>query len=170
MLQTSGSGHWEMSDRFKINTPDVSAEDFGDEIIAINLKNGHYHSLRGVGAQIWKLLEQGYSVDDASTALRQAFPNGTDTIASDVRDFATELQKADLIVPAAGAGALPAAPTLLRSGESYARPAVESFTDMEKLLLLDPIHEVDLLTGWPRQPDSPAGDGIVAPPDSQDRK
>ncbi len=159
-----------MSDRFKINTPDVSAEAFDDEIIAINLKNGHYHSLRGVGFHIWKLLERGHSLDEASAALRHAFPNETDTIASDVRDFAAELQKAELIVPAAAAGASAAVPNMSRSGESYVRPVVESFTDMEELLLLDPIHEVDLLTGWPRQPDDPAGDRTVAPPDTPNRK
>lgn len=159
-----------MSDRFKINTPDVSAEAFDDEIIAINLKNGHYHSLRGVGFQIWKLFEQGYSVDEASDALRRAFPTEADTIASDVRDFAAQLQKAELIVPAAATGALAAAPNMSRSSESYVRPAVETYTDMEELLLLDPIHEVDLLTGWPRQPDDPAGVSTVSPPDTQNRK
>ena len=33
--------------------------------------------------------------------------------------------------------------------ESYEAPAVHKYTDMENLLLLDPIHEVEEEAGWP---------------------
>ena len=33
----------------------------------------------------------------------------------------------------------------------YVPPQIERFTDMQELLLLDPIHEVDD-TGWPHTP------------------
>jgi hypothetical protein len=33
----------------------------------------------------------------------------------------------------------------------FEQPVLEKFTDMEDLLLLDPIHEVNLQSGWPNQ-------------------
>jgi len=163
-----------MNDRFRINTPDVSAEAFDDEIIAINLSNGHYHSLRGIAFQIWTLLEKGYSLDETSAALKLAFPGGPDAIVRDVGDFAAELHAAGLIVPASPAAGDPLPPIEPLSlstipGGNYAKPVIESFTDMESLLLLDPIHEVDLLTGWPRRPDDPAEDNGTSLPDAQNR-
>jgi hypothetical protein len=38
----------------------------------------------------------------------------------------------------------------------YEPPAMESFSDLEDLLLLDPVHEVNTELGWPHQP-APGG-------------
>ena len=53
-----------------------------------------------------------------------------------------------------GASASPPAPGASDGAAlgAFAPPAFEKFTDMEELLLLDPIHEVGD-TGWPRKPD-----------------
>jgi hypothetical protein len=34
---------------------------------------------------------------------------------------------------------------------AFAEPILQKYTDMEALLLADPIHEVDKSTGWPHQ-------------------
>ncbi len=44
------------------------------------------------------------------------------------------------------------------SNVPYAPPALETYTDMQELLLLDPIHDVDE-TGWPAaRPHQATGD------------
>ncbi len=69
-----------------------------------------------------------------------------------VRAFLKELQEEQLIVTepaeilAAPAGPLPPAAS---------RPALQKFTDLQDLLMLDPIHEVDE-RGWPHA--RPPGD------------
>lgn len=165
-----------MDSTFQLNLPDVSAEAFDGEIIAINLKSGHYHSLRGTAFHAWTLLMQGCSVGQAGAALGQLFPEAADAIAGDMREFVAELQAAELLVPAsAPAGPAPAAIDLPAPAGPYEKPVVESFTDMQELLLLDPVHEVDLLMGWPRKPeqDADGGDPAVAAgaarPQSEDK-
>jgi hypothetical protein len=57
----------------KINDPDVSAEVFDSEVLAINLRTGHYHSLRGSAVPLWSLLTSGVSVTDAARELAQFY-------------------------------------------------------------------------------------------------
>lgn len=155
---------------FRLNAPDVSAEAFDGEIIAINLKSGHYHSVRGVGFQIWHLLMRGCSVGQTAATLARAYPAEAAGIAGQVRQFVGELEAAQLVVPLSVPPEVPAEPVDLPTvvGE-YARPVLESYTDMQELLLIDPIHEVDVLMGWPRTPggaetsDGPPGPGDRPP-------
>ena len=39
---------------YRLNEPDVSAEVFDEEVLAIDLKTGHYHSLRESGVFLWQ--------------------------------------------------------------------------------------------------------------------
>jgi len=64
--------------------------------------------------------------------------------------------------PAAPSSPLPP-PT--PTGEAFRPPTVAVYSDMEDLLLLDPIHDVDE-TGWPVRADVPAADPGHAPDDS----
>ena len=49
-----------------------------------------------------------------------------------------------------------AAPPSLPSGLDAALfakpPTLEVFTDLAELIMMDPVHEVDVLEGWPRRP------------------
>lgn len=45
-------------------------------------------------------------------------------------------------------GTLPSAP------HPFSIPASQKFTEMQELLLVDPIHEVDPQAGWPHPPNS----------------
>src|SRR4051794_38301552 len=70
-----------------------------------------------------------------------------------VEGFASQLVAEQLLVPVAGTedqpatawqppGAAPGLPA------AYGAPALNKYTDMQELLLLDPVHEVDE-AGWP---------------------
>jgi hypothetical protein len=138
---------------YRLNAPDVSAEDFDGEVLAINLKNGHYHSLRGAGFQVWTLLIRGYSLDETIGIIARTYPNEAKVAAEDSRKFVMELVSAQLIVPMDGPiGSMRANVDLLNVVGPYMTPVLESYTDMQELLLIDPIHEVDVLTGWPHKP------------------
>src|ERR1035438_9324549 len=49
------------SDRFELASPRCVAEDFGGEIVAINLDNGRYYSLRGFAFAVWHDLLAGHT-------------------------------------------------------------------------------------------------------------
>jgi hypothetical protein len=133
--------------RYRINEPDVTAETFDDEVIAINLANGRYHSLRGSGAWLWHALAAGLGMRDAIDRLLtlEGCPaDAADQAAAFVERIAAEA----LIVadPERAAGPPPAGPV------SFLVPQLETFTDMENVLAIDPIHEVDVQGGWPHTP------------------
>ena len=68
-----------------------------------------------------------------------------------VTEFLTGLEQAGLIVPAIARQEEDSAGGWLRSRNlptAFQKPTFEKYTDMQQLLLLDPIHDVDD-TGWP---------------------
>jgi hypothetical protein len=142
-----------MPEFYKLNAPDVSAETFDQEIIAVNLNTGHYHSMRDVACLAWTLLTSGHAVEQTVTKLALAYPEQAEVAASDLRRFVDELVAAHLVVPTAVSSEADRVQLeALSVPGAYAPPILESYTDMQALLLIDPIHEVDILQGWPQQP------------------
>jgi hypothetical protein len=136
--------------RYRINEPDASAEIFDEEVLAINLSHGHYHSIRGTGVEMWKLLISGSDAAQVVEAMQAAYATDRMTLAADVEGFVKRLVAAGLLVEDAGAGsASPAAPIRSPDMAGYSPPIFESHADMQELLLIDPIHDVDVMVGWP---------------------
>jgi hypothetical protein len=125
----------------EVATPKCSAEDFDGEIVAINLDTGRYFSIKDSAAVIWHDLASGQPVETILAAV-----SADAALAGAVEQYIAELQKEGLMRTAAAPGTV-AAPTPATVG--MAHPGLESFGDMESLLLLDPVHEVDDSEGWP---------------------
>jgi hypothetical protein len=153
--------------RFRVNRPKIVSETIDDEVIILNLDRGHYFSLRQSGAEIWHSLDHGASADEIIAHMTGRYIGDGRDIGSAVLRLISECQAEELIVPLGAPtsvgdqGAPRSAPTEPRT--DFIAPELTKFTDMEDLLLLDPIHEVDE-TGWPHQ-QAPAGhaDGAVGP-------
>ena len=147
--------------RFKINSPTVVHETFDDEVVLIHFDTGSYYSLDGVGTHIWGLIGSGASLRDIVESTAQQY-EGTRALIEDAVDrFIVELQEEDLIAPhkakdpTSSEGLEEALePGSGNEGRRFAAPVISRYTDMQDLLLLDPIHEVDD-PGWPSvKPDS----------------
>jgi hypothetical protein len=132
---------------YLLNSINVVCDTIDGEVLAIRSDNGAYYSMRGPSATAWVAIVSGASLDVA--ALLVAAHHGVDAgaVRTDLGEFA-ELLAAELLVVAApdvhGTIELPDE-TL---GVPWESPSFEKYTDMEDLLLFDPIHEVDV-TGWP---------------------
>lgn len=141
--------------RYHINEPDASAEVFEEEVLAINLGTGDYHSLRGAGVVVWRLLAEGHDSVAAARWLAAHWDRDEAATRAELEALATSLVDRQVLRPAA-ASASPAAltppPWLAEAPRAYAEPILETYADMQDLLLIDPIHEVDV-TGWPHQPE-----------------
>ena len=136
--------------RYRINEPDVTAEAFEDEVIVINLANGRYHSLRGTGSWLWQALTAGLGRREAIDRLLGA--GAADPAAAEqAAAFIDRLAAEELLVSAPERAG--GAPADLRAPGAFLAPLIETFTDMENLLAIDPIHEVDM-QGWPHTPGS----------------
>jgi hypothetical protein len=119
-------------------------------MVLVNLENGSYYTLDRVGLDIWDQLVAGADRDGVSKAMAVSDESRRDEIEKAVNTFIDTLAAERLIV-AAPDGEPPAglpAPASRGNGRSFTAPVLQRYTDMQELLLLDPIHEVDE-AGWP---------------------
>jgi hypothetical protein len=134
---------------YQANAPKVVYEAFEDETVLINLDSGNYYSFSGSGALIWDRLVAGEPVPSIIEYLGERFPDATD-IPLSVEDFVRELVEENLIVkdPSGAAKNIKQAKAQIPSLARFEKPVLQKYSDMQDLLLLDPIHEVDEM-GWP---------------------
>lgn len=133
--------------RFLIKDTNIVAEIFGDEVVIVNLESGIYYSLRGTSAQVWIRLQNGYSLTEAIDELSSMYDGSPAEIAELAEAFTRELINHQLIkISSNGTERIPADSNLPRS--LFTKPVIEIFSDMQDILLLDPVHDVDP-EGWP---------------------
>jgi hypothetical protein len=138
---------------FRANTPHVVHEIIDGEAILVNMQTGRYYSAGEVGAVVWGLIEAGTPVPAIVERVATRYRGTREEIAAGLQPFFAELEREGLIVPHDGAGvdANGAPPAGAPSVQApFVAPALRTYTDMEDLLLLDPIHDVDE-TGWPNR-------------------
>jgi len=145
-----------LATRYRINTPGVVHETFDDEVVIIDFDSGSYYSLDASGAVVWNLLQGGATVPGIVSGMARRFEGEQADIARAVKQLVVELEQENLIVPD-GAGEPEVIAEPVDVAPEGARPALETpilqkYTDMQELLLLDPIHDVDE-TGWPNLPE-----------------
>lgn len=139
--------------RWVINSPSVISEILDGELVIMNRLSGKYHTSAGTGPLIWLCIERGMSRPAILKAMAGACSVGEDRIAPDLDAFVEELVSQGLICNATGeqVAAEPEPPALSRT--AYEGPELSSYSDMQDLLLLDPIHDVSE-EGWPARPPS----------------
>jgi hypothetical protein len=143
--------------RFQINAPGVVAEVIDGEAVIMNLASGHYFSAQGVGAWVWQQLEAGTPVHDVVDTLTTHFAAPPATIQPAIDTFVAALLEHDLLVERRDDTGAPSAVVTSELPAEWRAPSLGVFTDMEDLLLLDPIHDVSE-AGWPM----PKADGPAA--------
>ena len=141
------------ADSYQINEPAIVSETIDGEVVIINLDQGSYYSLRGSAAEIWGRLQEGDGADALLQRLGQVFEGDEAEMSGTLSGFLSQLLAEEILRPAPEAAAHRSAaePSLGAVPDekvTFAAPLLEKFTDMEHLLLLDPIHEVDE-AGWP---------------------
>lgn len=145
--------------RYRVNTSQVISETIDGEAVMINLPTGNYYSLNDAGGEVWTLIERAASVDEMVAALASRYDGSPPEIERSVGELIDRLLAEELIVPSPaeeaidGGDAAMAAPTTAPSEQRrpFQAPKLEKFTDMQDLILLDPVHEVDA-KGWPHLP------------------
>jgi hypothetical protein len=137
---------------YRINSPQVISETVAEETIIVNLATGHYFNLQGTAVEIWDALERGEDVDGIVDSLGQRYEAANGAISEAVDELVQSLVDNDLIVADESREAIPAAAAGSRNGDGgrlpFVAPSFTTFTDMQDIILLDPVHEVDS-RGWP---------------------
>jgi coenzyme PQQ synthesis protein D (PqqD) len=136
--------------RYVVRSPAVVHETIDGEAVIINLESGAYFSAEGASATAWQTIAGGASAADLVAAVGERYQGGEAEIATAVAQFIAQLNQEGLIRPAEPTDGAPVASP---SPPPAAKPAftelsLRIFTDLQELLLLDPIHDVDEV-GWP---------------------
>jgi Coenzyme PQQ synthesis protein D (PqqD) len=130
--------------------PQVIHETIDGETIIIDLATGTYFSLQGTAPAIWNGLTRGESDEQILTDLRSRYSGDPEEITASVVAFLAELSGNQLIAPSDSPASThaPALPTASAERTPFAVPKLERYTDMQDIILLDPVHKVDS-QGWP---------------------
>ena len=133
---------------YTINRHDVVDEVIDGEAILINLKSGSYYSLEGTACAIWERLLLGPLCEGALPMFMGQHFEGADPARTvEVKKFLEEMVTNGLL-HASDSNAEIVNDTTTKNRVAYASPVLSKYTDMEALLLIDPIHDVTP-TGWP---------------------
>lgn len=136
----------ESGTNYRIDEDRVTHEVFEGEVLAVNLDTGIYYSMPGLGGLVWTWIVEGVATSDLARLLSEACLDVPETFESDVRTFVGQLAAGGLIIPSSTAAAV--TPTMPAGRRPFKPLKLEVFTDMQDLLLLDPIHETED-AGWP---------------------
>lgn len=129
-----------MSSRtLSINSQIVASQIFDTEAVIINLGNGIIYTMDGVGADIWRLIEERRNTAFIAGDLARTYDVTAEQALIDVGAIVQELIAEDLIVesdeiPAAG----PAPRESSGTPAPYVKPILVRESDMRDVLALDP--------------------------------
>jgi hypothetical protein len=135
---------------FRVNEPSVIYQTFDQEVVAVHLNTGSYHTLPGIAGETFLLIgSTGSSSRELAAALATRYDAPVSVMERDLDIFLAQLLDQEMIVAIDG-------PTSPRSAEpaptsplaAYTAPRLESFSDLEGLVLIDPVHDVGA-AGWP---------------------
>ncbi len=123
---------------YRIAPPPIIYEILDGEVVILNLEAGIYYNLKESGAEIWQLLQNGASLEQIA-----AYYEGAEDVRAEIDSFLKELLAEKIIIFSEES-------ELVNPIERrpFRRPVLHRYSDMQELLLLDPIHEVDQI-GWP---------------------
>ena len=140
---------------FQINAPTVVAEIFDDEVVIINLESGAYYSLGQSGRLLWQQLQPGATVNELIAQVATIYASAPSEVTPAIAQFMAQLAQEQLIVPVTrpiesqAFHAVKAETRFKQTNQGpFTAPTLNKYTDMQDLLLLDPIHDV-AETGWP---------------------
>jgi len=132
--------------RYRLNDRDLVSEVLDGEVIVVNLQSGTYYSTLASGADIWNALLSGCSVEEVADWLARGAEEKRAHIAAEVARFVSELVAENLILSTDSDSIR--RPDDLGTAPAFVTPELHKYTDMQELLLVDPIHEVTE-EGWP---------------------
>ena len=133
----------------KANTPHVVYETIDGETIIMDLRTGNYYSIEWPGTFIWEYLAEGGKVENILNKEPRLEANK-----KLIQHFVNILLQEGLLMEVTDESVKPADLTddqkaeISKLADNFKMPEINKYSDMQEMLLLDPIHDVDE-KGWP---------------------
>jgi hypothetical protein len=151
-----------LNKRYRINSPAIVHDLIDHEVVVIDFNTGSYYSFEGASAALWSMVAEESSLVEIIERFGGRNENGSSELKTAVTNFLGQLVLENLIMEESGDGSTgltvprPEAPI---DATSFTGFRFQKFSDMNQLLLLDPIHDVTT-AGWPHLPaDASVTDG-----------
>jgi hypothetical protein len=133
---------------YRLRSSNVVNDTIDGEVLAIRSDTGAYYSMQGPSATAWCALISGGEPDIVAQAVADHHVIGIDAAIAALSKFGAELAAESLLEEGpAAADSIIELPRETK-GTPWETPRFEKYTDMQDLLLFDPIHEVEP-SGWP---------------------
>lgn len=130
---------------YRLVSSDITHQFLDGEVVAIDFVKGDYHSMRGAAGPAFDALARG--VD--GSRLADLFTDAPPEAAALLRELTEKWIAVGLLTLAEA----PVSAEPLPAPVAWVAPFFETYTDMQQLLLADPIHDVGD-GAWPRQVES----------------
>jgi coenzyme PQQ synthesis protein D (PqqD) len=138
-----------MGQLYRVDVENIMHETIDGEVVIVNLETGTYYAFDGTGEFIWNQLSgDGASLEQLIDAACRTYQGSQEEISAGVSRFFNALQKEKMLISTDGIGSTAPTFELQVSTDEFELPKLNIYTDMEALLLADPIHEVES-DGWP---------------------
>lgn len=135
----------------RVNERLIVHDTLDGEVLAIRNDTGTYYSMVGPAADVWSCILAGCDVAAIAKTLSARYDVDQSVVAQVTGDFVQQLIDQRLVVEGSSPSGT-SAPEPLASRLPWSTPVLELYTDMQDLLLFDPIHEVRP-EGWPHVSD-----------------
>ena len=132
---------------YRHNDEHVAAEEFDGEFVLIHFARGTYFSLRHAAVDVWRQFRNGADPVVVAGRICERFSITAESGPAELKRCIQELIDQNLLCEVEA----PGPPVEDWSSKAWAAPAVEVYSDLQDLIVLDPVHEVDATTGWPRR-------------------
>ena len=77
--------------------PEQMSSELSGEVVILNLESGKYYSLDGVGATVWKMIQEPRTVGAIKETLLNTYDVTSERCEADLRELLTSLEAAGVI-------------------------------------------------------------------------
>ncbi len=131
---------------YRINSPSIVFEEIDGEAVIVNMQNGSYYSLENSGAFIWSLIGQGMTAAEVLDVVTARYAGPADDMKRAIDRLIEKLLAEEVVVPdrkprEGATASIPDANGVEKI--PFERPLLRKYSDMEELLLLDPVHDFE---------------------------
>lgn len=137
---------------YRVRDKNIVSEIIDEEAIIMDLADGTYFSSNGAGAVIWDGIVCGFEATQIKERVQCGFSVDPGVLNLDFEKFVTALSDNKLVEIArdVAVSSVDWNMPLPASRRDYDPPVLNRYDDLQKLALLDPIHDVEE-AGWPNR-------------------
>lgn len=135
-----------------IDKQNIAKEVFDNEAVMINIPAGKYYSVRGeAGLRVLEILEEPTTQEAIMAILLNEFKTTESDAQMNLTTFLEQLSAEEILVETSEVAVSEKLQESVAQKLPFGKLALEVYDDMQELLLVDPVHDVESLKGWPQK-------------------